>query len=1084
MKNLYSLFVVLFLTTVINAQTDAISYQAVILNPKTQELPGFDAESNILPNTNISMRFTIINNNGSIDYQETQQPRTDNYGLVNLFIGKGLPVSAQSFYDIKWDGKPKTLKVEIDFNAGNQYTDLGEQILTFVPFAYHRNIYASEDLIVEGETELKNNLIVGGITTFEGDLQINGEMQIDGPLQINNVVNFDNGITVNGTTQLNDHLNVLGETNINNTLTVTGDTELQKDLHIIGNTLLDNSLIVAGQTDINASINILDNTNIGKNLLVSGITTLQNTLNANGESHLNDKLIVSGNTKLLAQLEVNENTQLNNNLNVNGATNLNNFLEVTGNTSLLGQLNVAESTQLENTLKVAGEATFYDKLNINGDLLLNNQLHVIGNTSLDGNLLVKGESDFENKVTIFGVTKLNNELKVSGNTNLEKSLSVGEETYLNNSLDVLGTSFLHNNLDVQEDTNLEGTMTVAGITTLNNALNVSGNTNINNKLKVLDDTEIDGKLAVLGETTIANNMQVDGVTTLNNTLNVMGTTNINEALNVTGVMWLKNDLTVDGASLLNNKLQVIGETSLDNSLSVNGETTLHENLNVEDETFLNNKLNVLGETNLENSLIVNGDSQLDAALNVIGETTLENNLVVSGVSHFENDIQIVSENPSHIAVFENTFNGNGDGIKIQLGKNHGAWDSNHYLHLDNTVADILTEPIETVQGWFSGSDSVSPDDILNMIPSQAMAGSMARISNSIIENINEGLNLPLEVVPKVTVFPGYEHVIPNIDIAGFDYWLFGTHSWGGFELVLPDIDILEEEIGPYVLPAIPEINTNEMSELNFPNFNFSNVSNTLDKDNEYITFTDKDGRKTGSIRAQSVDDWKDRTVLDGLYLLNVAVNFIQIDQMQAWMKGFAYVSNLTEDFNSLGVEYSSGNGDYAEWLEREELAEYLSSGDIVGVKGGKITKDLTNAEQVMVVSHKPIVLGNMPEQADFYKGNTVAFMGQVPVKVMGRVHSGDYIVAHPEISGYGKAVKPEEMKIEDYKMAVGRAWNTNETEGPKLVNTVIGVHNGKWMNILKDFEKKHKDSNERLNQLEMELMQLKEIINNLNSSNE
>ena len=41
-------------------------------------------------------------------------------------------------------------------------------------------------------------------------------------------------------------------------------------------------------------------------------------------------------------------------------------------------------------------------------------------------------------------------------------------------------------------------------------------------------------------------------------------------------------------------------------------------------------------------------------------------------------------------------------------------------------------------------------------------------------------------------------------------------------------------------------------------------------------------------------------------------------------------------------------------------------------------------------------------------------MGQIPVKVMGPVKAGDFIVAKGEVLGYGVAVKPENMSIELY----------------------------------------------------------------------
>jgi len=169
------------------------------------------------------------------------------------------------------------------------------------------------------------------------------------------------------------------------------------------------------------------------------------------------------------------------------------------------------------------------------------------------------------------------------------------------------------------------------------------------------------------------------------------------------------------------------------------------------------------------------------------------------------------------------------------------------------------------------------------------------------------------------------------------------------------------------------------------------------------------------------------------------------------------------------VEYSSGNGDYAEWLERLDPAEPITTGDIVAVKGGKITKDLEGAEQIMAVSHRPIVLGNMPEKSKIHLGNNVAFMGQIPVKVMGPVRAGDYIVAKSAVPGYGVAISPKNMTAADFRLAVGRSWETRETDGPKMVNTVVGVHNHDFLRIVENMQKKIEQNDQRLKAIEEKL---------------
>ncbi|WP_457610377.1 beta strand repeat-containing protein [Lutibacter sp.] len=115
------------------SQTKGISYQAVILNPEAQELPGVNAQGNILANTTVGIQFTIIDASGNQEYQESHTTSTDNYGMLNLLIGTGNPSSNTDFSEILWDGTTKKLKVSIDFSGGSNYSPLSEQNLTYMP---------------------------------------------------------------------------------------------------------------------------------------------------------------------------------------------------------------------------------------------------------------------------------------------------------------------------------------------------------------------------------------------------------------------------------------------------------------------------------------------------------------------------------------------------------------------------------------------------------------------------------------------------------------------------------------------------------------------------------------------------------------------------------------------------------------------------------------------------------------------------------------------------------------------------------------------------------------------------------------
>lgn len=671
MKKLFVFAFILFASIKLTAQTDGISYQALILNPKNQEIPGQDASGNIFPNKKLEIRFSIINAVGVVEYTEVQSTTTDSYGMINLVIGQGAP-SYGVFTKIMWDGTKKDLKVEINLNGS--YTDLSNQALLFTPYAYHRDIMATGDLLVAGK--------VG----FSGDL------------------------------------------------------------------------IVEGTTDLNKSL------------------TVEN----------------------------------------------------------------------------------------------------------------------------------------------------GSATQLTGSLDV------------------------------------------------------------------------DGAVAMNNALTVGGATS------------LKSTLTVDGAMQVNNSFTVTGP----------------------------------------------------AVFNDLGVRTLN----------------VKSDNSAFVATFENQNGGNGDGLLIKLGRTHGAWNGSSYLNIENPLVNAFDGQINTVKGWLNGG-SFSPIQLLNLMPATFIAGAMAQITNSITSSINDGLNLPIGfdavVVPKTLILPEVE-IFPGISMPP---GIPDIPKVRTPKVELPSFEILPAI--PNLIPRIPNIPTDGLPNLSIPEIPSQVVTNSLTKENQYVTFQDKEGRTTGTIRAQSTKDFRDNTILDNVYVLNVVASFTGIDLLGGIASGSAQISNLTDRFNKLGVEYSSGNGDYAEWLERIDQNEYLSAGDIVAVKGGKITRDLSNAEQIMAVSHHPIILGNTPEKGKSFMGNDIAFMGQVPVKVMGSVQSGDYIVANSKIKGYGIAIHPDKMKAEDHVLAVGRAWDNMPNEGPKMVNTVVGVHNGDWAKIITKIEEKQKLYEDKFEKIEASMKVLDKKADNL-----
>jgi hypothetical protein len=100
------------------------------------------------------------------------------------------------------------------------------------------------------------------------------------------------------------------------------------------------------------------------------------------------------------------------------------------------------------------------------------------------------------------------------------------------------------------------------------------------------------------------------------------------------------------------------------------------------------------------------------------------------------------------------------------------------------------------------------------------------------------------------------------------------------------------------------------------------------------------------------------------------------------------------------------------------------------VRAGRISKRLDGAEQILVVSTNPALLGNAPraEESDRDGFEKVAFLGQVPVHVRGAVRSGDFIVPSGQGDGTAIAVAPESISARHLDQVLGRSWEAAEGE--------------------------------------------------------
>lgn len=525
-------------------------------------------------------------------------------------------------------------------------------------------------------------------------------------------------------------------------------------------------------------------------------------------------------------------------------------------------------------------------------------------------------------------------------------------------------------------------------------------------------------------------------------INIVGNLSAGTNLNVGQDLTVGEDLTVNGIARFNNTTQ--SATKDDGAVIIEGGVGIEKNVNIGGNVEVDGTLGVDGITTSNNT--TQSTTKDNGAVVIEGGVGIEKNLNIGGT------FSAKGTSTSFMAYLENTSDSNGDGLEIKLGRNHPAWTGSAYLNLTSPGADLFDGAVNTVNGWIDGNN-FEADDLLDIIPASYIAGVSCNLVNLLSDQLNESISLPLDF-PELTLLPETEI------FGGIDLDVLGSIP----SLSIPEVTIPSFEL----IPEIPEIPCGVFPTFSAPVLSIVDVSNSLDKSNEFISFKDKDNRELGAVRAQSVSNWRS-DFLDEVRVIDFMSDIVGIDFVQGIAKIGSVFTLIADSYNQIGVEYASGHGDYAEWLERINPNEAISAGDIVGVSGGKITKDLAQAEQIMAVSHKPIVLGNVPAVGREALGNKIAFMGQIPVKVQGPVNAGDYIVGNPATPGYGTAVAPSDMTAEKARLTVGRSWENKPNEGPKMVNTVIGVDNGNFLKIIQDNQHQVNELDARVRALEAKM---------------
>lgn len=540
------------------------------------------------------------------------------------------------------------------------------------------------------------------------------------------------------------------------------------------------------------------------------------------------------------------------------------------------------------------------------------------------------------------------------------------------------------------------------------------------------------------------------------------------------VVFITNDtermrLTEEGNLDILNDLNIGANLSIAHNFNVNGSGTIADSFTVNGPVEFTDNFMVSGTSTFADSFSVNGPFDLSGNLNVAGKSTFADSFTVNGPTVFDINVEGLQTTQSSYPVL---IKGSKQGLAIDLVP---ATEECLVSHRGNNYISFWRDGIQKGRIEGMGRGDLDPTGLLGLL--LEVFKNPAVIENGLEEfgiNLTDPLvNFGSDLVNIIDLSPGSLPTIsggepPSLNGGSFTDFEFPSLDPGSFPTLsggmLPSISFNTPMFSnPFTGTHLEDAYTGLFENISAATASGDPACYVESASPAQVSWTLLKGALMDSglypddptnFESQIFSNYTLDILLAGISTLRSAVTFFSsvgsvLDPEDIYSKGVDLMVDIIgltiygtySDIN-VGVGYESGAGDYAEWLLRADPNELIQPGDVVGVIGGRISKNFVHADRFMAISTSPLLLGNMPqsrEEERLYE--KVAFVGQIPVKVRGEVNIGDYILPSGSGDGVAIAIRPTEMLAKDYQRIIGVAWEESHEEGfMHLINTAVGIN--------------------------------------------
>jgi cytoskeletal protein CcmA (bactofilin family) len=557
--------------------------------------------------------------------------------LSNVVIGyrEGTDEFAIGYTDANPTDKTFTPKTDEDINVhvyGLTHVDA--------------NIYAHEDILVDGNVYVGGNVVAYKDFTLTGNAYVSGNVSVTEELTISNNVYADKDLEVVGNVYVDGNVvaykdftltgnaYVSGNVSVTEELTISNNVYANKDLEVVGNVYVDGNVVAYKDFTLTGNAYVSGNVSVTEELTISGNVYADKDLEVVGNVYVDGNVVAYKDFTLTGNAYVSGNVSVTEELTISNNVYADKDLEVVGNVYVDGNVVAYKDFTLTGNAYVSGNVSITEELTISNNVYADKDVEILGNTYVSGNVTTYKDLLVSGNAYVSGNVSVTEELTVSGNVYTQKDVEILGNTYVSGNVTtykdllVSGNAYVSQNIFVTEE------LTVSGNVYTQKDVEILGNTYVSGNVTTYKDLLVSGNVYVSQNVFVTEELTVSGNVYTQKDLEVMGNTYVSgnvvayKDLLVSGNVSVAEELTVSGNVYAQKDLEVVGNVYVDGNvvaykdLSVTGNAYVSGNVNVTKQLSVSGNAYVSGNVEVTKSLIVSANTHLKGP-NVFITNTLD-----------------------------------------------------------------------------------------------------------------------------------------------------------------------------------------------------------------------------------------------------------------------------------------------------------------------------------------------------------------------------------------------------------------------------------------------------------------------------